>query len=703
MTRILPFRYALVPLLFVLAFGTVRAADDDLTVLKADANGVPPRKMLHEYLLGQTKIHFDARRRVVAALATPEDIRKRQTELKKKFIEALGGFPEKTPLNAKVVGAAKFDGFRVERIIYESRPNHHVTANLYLPEGKGPFPAVLVPCGHTTNGKIGYQRVCLSLVKNGFAALCYDPIGQGERHQILDPPGKPFTGSTNEHTLVMVGGLLVGDCTASYRVWDGIRSIDYLCSRPEIDAKRIGCTGSSGGGTLTSYLMSLDERVAAAAPSCFVTSLERLFATIGPQDGEQNIPGQVAFGMEHADFITMRAPRPTLLLCATQDFFDIQGSWTTFREAKQVYGVAGYGERVDLFEFNTKHAYPKQQREAMLRFMGRWLLGKDEPVVEGDAPTLKDDDLRCTRTGEVLEDLKGRSAFDFIAQRSQELAAQRAKSLDGKKPEEVRTAIARLLGIAEKPQSRREVVGSIDKPSYVIHKVVYQTTPGIQVPALHLIPKKPAADLPLVLYVHDHGKSANLPACEGWVGKGHEVLALDLRGMGETAPSPISAKPSLFGNSWRETFLSLHLNRPLLAQRVEDMLAVLNTTDPKARPEKVHIIGIGAAGPVALHAAALDGRFTQVTLEKSLISWSAVAQTAITYDQLAGVVPGALKVYDLPDLARLIAPRPLTISAPLDPAQKPVTQALLEKAYSSCKTTYAKEKAEKQLALQAEP
>jgi dienelactone hydrolase len=703
MTRSLPFRFVLSVLAITLASRTARPADDELTVLKADAGGVPPRKMLHEYLLGQTKIQFDARRKAVAALASPEDIKKRQTELKAKFIEALGGFPEKTPLNAKVVGTAKFDGFRIERVIYESRPNHHVTANLYLPEGKGPFPAVLVPCGHSTNGKIGYQRVCLALAKQGFAAMSYDPIGQGERHQILEPPGKPFTSSTNEHTLVMVGSLLVGECTASYRVWDGIRSIDYLCSRPEIDAKRIGCTGSSGGGTLTSYLMALDERVAAAAPSCYVTSLERLFATIGPQDGEQNIPGQVAFGMEHADYITMRAPKPTLLLCATQDFFDIQGSWTTFREAKQVYGVAGFGERVDLFEFNTKHGYPKQQREAMLRFMGRWLLGKDEPVVEGDAPTLKDDELRCTRTGEVLEDLKGRSAFDFIAQRDKELTGQRAKSFAGKKPEEARAAISRVLGISEKLQPRREEVGTIDKPAYVIHKLVLQTAPGIQVPALHFKPKKPATDLPLILYVHDHGKSANLSVCEALVGKGQEVLALDLRGMGETAPSPPSTKPSLFGNSWRETFLSLHLSRPLLTQRVEDVLAALNTLEQKGQSPKVHVIGVGAAGPIVLHAAALDARISQVTLEKSLISWSSVAQTAITYDQLANVVPGALKVYDLPDLASSLAPRPLTIRAPVDAAQKPVTQAVLDKAYAPCKDAYTKQKSEKLLVLQAEP
>src|SRR6185503_7818145 len=285
-----------------------------------------PRKMLHTYLLSECGKQFDARRKAVAELKTPEDVKKRQETLRAKFIEALGGLPEKTPLNAKVVGSLKGEGFRVDKVIYESRPDHHVTANFYIPEGKGPFPGVLVPCGHSDNGKASeaYQRACILMARNGMAVLCYEPIGQGERLQLLTPDGKAaIKGSTTEHTMAGIGALLVGWSCASYRIWDGIRSIDYLAGRSEVDPKRLGCTGNSGGGTLTAYLMALDDRIAAAAPSCYVTTLERLFATIGPQDAEQNITGQVAFGLEHADYLTLRAPRPTLLLTGTRDFFDI--------------------------------------------------------------------------------------------------------------------------------------------------------------------------------------------------------------------------------------------------------------------------------------------------------------------------------------------------------------------------------------------
>src|SRR5262245_54615262 len=347
-------------------------ASVELRVLADGVGPAEPSKMLYEFLLGEAQKLFAERRSAVAAINSAEELVRRQRMLKAKFVESFGGFPDKTPLNPRIVGKRSGDGFRVEKIVYESRPDHHVTAALYVPDGKPPFPGVLVPCGHSENGKANesYQRICILLAKNGIAALCYDPIGQGERYQLLDDAGKPIVpGSTTEHSLVGVGALLVGRQAASYRIWDGIRSLDYLASRPDIDPTRLGCTGNSGGGTLTAYLMALDERIVAAAPSCYITSLERLFATIGPQDAEQNITGQVAFGMEHADYLTMRAPRPTLVCIGTQDYFDAFGAWTSFREASQIYALLGHGERAALFEYNDKHGFSKPRREAAMRWM----------------------------------------------------------------------------------------------------------------------------------------------------------------------------------------------------------------------------------------------------------------------------------------------------------------------------------------------
>ena len=179
-----------------------------------------------------------------------------------------------------------------------------------------PYPVVLVSSGHSRTAKTAEynQRFGIALARHGMAALCYDPIGQGERSQILDGDGRPrFTSTTQEHFLIGVGSILVGTNTARYRIWDAIRAIDYVAGHPDLDPKRIGFTGCSGGGTLTSYVMALDERVACAAPACYLTTFRRLIETIGPQDAEQNIFGQLALGLDQPDYILLRAPRPTLI------------------------------------------------------------------------------------------------------------------------------------------------------------------------------------------------------------------------------------------------------------------------------------------------------------------------------------------------------------------------------------------------------
>jgi dienelactone hydrolase len=630
-------------------------------VLPVNAQAQPRRDpdTLYAFLEAEAKKHFDARRRAVAALKSPEDVRKRQQELRKRFLEALGDLPEKTPLNAKVVGRKSCDGYTLERVLYESRPEHHVTANFYLPEGTGPFPGVLVPCGHSANGKAAeaYQRVCILMAKNGLAALCYDPIGQGERIQLLDRMGKPAVkGSTTEHTLAGIGALLVGRNTATYRIWDGIRSLDYLASRPEVDPKRLGCTGNSGGGTLTSYLMALDDRILAAAPSCYVTSLERLFATIGPQDAEQNITGQVAFGMEHADYVTMRAPKPTLILTGTQDFFDIQGSWTTFREAKLLYGLMGHGERVDLFEYNDRHGFSKPRREAAMKWMRRWLLEKDDAPSESDFPIHKDADLQCTRTGQVLEDFKGASVFDLNARRERELTRAR-KPLER---EQLLKEVRRLLALpADVPKAR-----------WVEEDLVIETEPGVKLHFMQVLAAQKASFALDVLLAAGEARP-------------HQYR-LQLRGLGHGIDRPV-----LSGD--KESFLSLHLARPLLGQRVLDLLSAVDFLGKEVRqtrPPGYHLEARGPAGIAALHAAALDPRIKSVTIEGSLVSWSSVMRTPISKGQLANAVPGVLAYYDLPDLAAQIAPRPLTVRAPVDAKGAPVTQEELDRAWAATRTAY---------------
>ena len=279
-------------------------------------------------------------------------------------------------------------------MIFESRPRHHVTSNLYLPDGQGPFPGVLVPCGHSDNGKAAetYQRICILLAKNGMARAVLRPDRAGRaipasglERQARHPrrrPSTPWRASGHSWSGGSSPATGSGTAFAALIIWRaGPRSIP----------KRLGCTGNSGGGTMTAYLMALDDRIKVAAPSCYITSLERLFETIGPQDAEQNITGQVAAGMEHADFVTMRAPEadacyPWALATSSTS----AGSWDTFREVKLIFGRLGFGERVDLFESDEEHGFTKPRRVAAARWMSRWLLSRDEAFDEPDFPISTD-------------------------------------------------------------------------------------------------------------------------------------------------------------------------------------------------------------------------------------------------------------------------------------------------------------------------
>ena len=267
-----------------------------------------------------------------------------------------------------------------------------------------------------------------------------------------------------------------------------MRALDYLASRPEVDPRRLGCTGNSGGGTLTAYLMALDDRIAVAAPSCYITSLERLFATIGPQDAEQNITGQVAAGMEHADYITLRAPKPTLLTVGTRDFFDIQGSWDTFREVKLIFGRLGFGERVDLFESDEEHGFTRPRRIATARWMRRWLLKRDEAVDEPDFPIATDAELQCTEVRPGAQRLQGQVGVR-PQRRASTRATRGARGPAAKRSDaEFRAEVRKLMGLggAKLAAAKPRVVGNLSAHGRTIRKLVFDVEPGIAVPALDI-------------------------------------------------------------------------------------------------------------------------------------------------------------------------------------------------------------------------
>ena len=357
------------------------------------------------YLLQELHNNYDIRRAVISeALKSKESMLAYRNECRQKYQSLLGQFPVKTPLHAQITKTNKLDGYRIENVIFESFPDHHVTANFYVPDGKGPFPAALLFCGHEMTSKAteSYQKTAALFVVNGFAVLVVDPISQGEMVQFTDENGKRILrGSTTEHTLLNAGANLVGTNIVTYELYDNIRSLDYLLSRAEVDTSRVGCLGNSGGGAQTAYFMGYDNRVKVAAPCSNIARRELNYELEGAGDGCQQMPFEGEKLLEIGDYPIMFAPKPVLVLAGRYDFVPYIGTKETADELESVYSTLDVPEKVKLFTFDDGHGISKPKREAAVRWFRRWLCNDSSIIVEPQLKVLTEKELNCTPDGQV--------------------------------------------------------------------------------------------------------------------------------------------------------------------------------------------------------------------------------------------------------------------------------------------------------------
>lgn len=647
---------------------TTASAPDPMRVL---GEGVAKRGEgpLRDVLRKESLVALDARRKAYEALKTADDIKTYQYRLRGHFIESLGGFPERTPLNARVTGELRGEGFRIEKILFESQPGFVVSGLLYLPlSGKAPFPAVLMPCGHSGSGKAAYQLPAIALATHGIAVFCFDPIGQGERLQVrrdakprnVRAPN-PSIDPTNEHTVLASAPILLGRNLATDMIWDGMRAVDYLETRPDIDAKRIACAGNSGGGMMTSYLIALEPRLVAATPGCFVTTSARKNEHPGPGDPEQDIFGQYTYGMDIPDYLVMAAPRPVLILSATRDYVPIAGAWEAFRDAKRVYTRLGYPERIDLVETDAPHGYSVQLREGTVRWMRRWMESIDEPVFEKEAHQFKNEELHCAPEGSVLKLPGARSYYDLNRERAAALAEARKPVWNGLTDTARRERVRQVAGIRKGDALaalRIESKGTFERSGTRIERLVFKREGDVPLPALRFIPENPSGRT--CLYVHGGGKQAD--AGEGGpihrlVEGGTEVIAVDLRGFGETSMGAWRTRPAaVAGDNGAEFLVAYMLGKSLVGLRAEDILTVANAW--RMRPEgpsgPVDLVALDDATIPALHAAAVEPTaFSSVRLHRAIDSWQRVVVATIPHRQFESTIHGVLRTYDLPDLVSL--------------------------------------------------
>ncbi len=626
------------------------------------------RKMLPERLSQEVNDHLRRRTEAVAGISTLDGIAARRKLVRDTIFESIGGLPERTPLNARVTGVLDQGDYRIEKVVFESQPHFFVTANLYLPkQGEPPYPAILFPLGHELGGKshAAWQQVAGSLARRGYVVLAWDPVGQEERKQFYDPDwnDSKFFASTVEHTELGAQCMLVGDALARYTIWDGMRALDYLLSRPEVDAKRVGATGNSGGGTLTTYLSALDDRIQVAAPSCYINSWRVLLDALGPQDAEQVFPGWLQHELDFPDFIYSFAPKPFLVLSAIRDFFPIGGVREAFDEAQRVYGSLGSADKLQKVEVDDGHGYSKPRREAAYRWFGRWLKPEGDDGAERDVPIATSEQLWATATGQVSTSLHGEDVFSLNLKRYEAVKASRPA-----------LALEKVKQIAAfRPSSgglNMKTYGTLQRNGYRIEKLTYESEPGILIPAVLYVPETHGGKAPAILIVDGDGKRASGEAAELLVHKGNVVLAVDARGLGET-------RPALEEHDYFFRYFADHdsaetailLGKTLVGMRAADITRGVDLLAARSEVDVSNISGFGrrSAAVAMLHAAALDQRIKRLVLEEMLVSYDAVVRHRIHRQMFEQIVPSALKFYDLPDLAAAFAPRPVWLINTVNP------------------------------------
>ena len=403
-------------------FGLTLACAIPLTAQAPDA-----RQQLVDYLNRIAFAQLQQRVQTIARVQTQADAERRKNAVRARILELIGGLPEKRgPVSVRRFGSFAGDGFSVEKIAYESLPGLFVTADVYVPtSGAGPFPAVILTPGHEASGKSGQYNWGANLARAGILSLAIDPMGQGERLQHFDAElGESKVGpGTGEHGMAAFSTLLIGDHVARYFINDGVRGIDYLSVRKDVDAAHIGAFGCSGGGTATAYLAAMDARIKVAATACYITSMQELLPGTGNQEAEQSIPNFLASGFDFGDWVEMAAPIPYAIVSTEDDMFPFAGARQTYEEAQRIYGLYGATDRIEWIHGPGRHGNLGPIGAQIVAFLVRNLkTGAPEPAFGQFRPAHRDD-LLCTPTGQVSTSLGGETVESINRKRAQDLLA----------------------------------------------------------------------------------------------------------------------------------------------------------------------------------------------------------------------------------------------------------------------------------------
>lgn len=666
--------------LAIASLGSVQLAQTQGMLRAQQAPGAHPLvplnrfpRMVQEHFVRRVRAGEEAGQIARAKLKTQADAEAYVAEVREKIQRCFAPFPEKTPLAPRITGVVERDAYRIEKLIFESRPEFLVTANLYVPKDrKFPLPGVVGSCGHSENGKAAeaYQSFAQGLARMGYVVLIFDPIGQGERLQYghLDVKGRPRVG-VGEHLHAGNQQFLVGEFFGSWRAWDGIRALDYLLTRPEVDPSLVGITGNSGGGTMTTWLCGVEQRWSMAAPSCFVTTFRRNLENELPADTEQCPPRALALHLDHADFLAALAPKPVIILAKERDYFDVRGAEEAYRRLKHLYGLLGAEQNVKLFIGPTGHGYSQENREAMYQWFNL-VTHISDAQAEPKLVIEKDETLWCTPKGQVSE-LSSRTLFAFTRVKSQELARNRRKLSKA----ELIASVSDALKLPERkgvPEYRilRNLGGrKYPRPAATSYAVETETGVFAIVNRLGTEPhfSRPPRDRGrAVLYVAHYSSDAELrdePLIGELLAAEPEATfyACDVRGIGESRPDTCGADQFLapYGSDFFYAIHSLMLDAPYVGQKTLDVLRVIDWLVSAGHTD-VHLAARGWGAFPATFAALLAGNVvSHVTLKNALTSYADVAESELYKWPLSSFIPRVLEKFDLPDCYQALGDKKL--------------------------------------------
>ena len=614
---------------------------------------------VQEFYLRAVRKNYQDRKERLASFKTKEDVLNYVAEIRKK-IKKIFQFPaEKCPLDMKVTGELDFPGCHMKKVLYHSRENYTVTGSLIYPEQKAEkYPAILFVCGHSENGRLRdmYQTAARQLASRGFVVLSIDPVGQGERHQY--PRLRPM-GCCNEHNILGKQLLLTGDWFGNWRTYDGIRGIDLLLSLPEVDPARIGVMGTSGGGTLTTLISAVEDRLAFAAPSCYITSWYRNVENELPADIEQMIPHAIELGMEMVDLLVAGAPRPRLILGEKNDFFDPRGTKEAYEELKRLYTLLGKGDDVELFIGPESHSLAKPLRETAYDFFCRHAGLVNPSRAETDPGRIVDEELYATPTGNVLSLPGEKSLHDLIMERA---AAQKAARKEYTK-EEIRSILKQKLGIGDisVPEFRVLRVQILDAPTANWgSRFGLKTENELVMSVLHRRSKE-------LLYHIEEAKAINLfiPHLDATKELGmrqdtdeYSLYGLDYRGVGECTPTTCSPWCDFFAQyeyDFHFTCLGEMTGISYLGGRVKDILSAVELLSLNC-PE-INLEAWGQGTVPALIAAVLSDKIRSIKLRDPIESWESMILALVPEPQKSAracMIDGILQEFDLEDLKKLV-------------------------------------------------